>query len=110
MQGGKPMSKLNDAIADRLLNEEAEILNQLTHAKRDAGTGAAPAVALESHSHIVHDEATEQQAFAALRLLLQATDDGDADTEVSMLTEEAFAEGTFTPDPAKQEGDHVENH
>jgi hypothetical protein len=37
---------------------------------------------------------------------LNASNDGDADTEVSALTAEDFAEVCFIPDPTKKEDTH----
>jgi hypothetical protein len=51
---------------------------------------------------VVIDPATERAAFAELLALLKATDDGDADTVVTALSAEDFAEDTFTPAPEEK--------
>jgi hypothetical protein len=51
---------------------------------------------------VVVDPEAERAAFAALLTLLKATDDGDADTVITVLSAEQFAEDTFTPAPEEK--------
>lgn len=100
------MPKLNDAIADRLLAEHDDILEQLRNV-RAATEGISPE-GDRVDGPIAHLQNLNAQlaAFAELLVALNASNDGDADTEVSALTAEDFAEVCFIPDPTKKEDTH----
>lgn len=89
-------SKVN-WIADKILKQEDAL--QETIAAIHDGKAVPPD---QPTVPALPDANAEQQAFADLLAALKDTDEGDADTAVTVLSAEEFSAESFTPDTPKE--------